>query len=335
MDTSNSLNQQFFADLFAKLPLAGPEERLEIIQKLGEQYTYQNCVNYLGYINAAKVFVSTSAPTAFFSGISSALNQASAYLPFFSFQPTDAEMQKDKALISKRKREEEVVDPNKHAPKKPRIELSKVKIIHIGQVHALPFDQNPPQEFMNIVIRCQISIGQYIMKNPNFLVVKESLKTDYTDLLQFPSWVDGTKKLFPKGFPDNIDDMNELQKKFLYNEGAVYTLFFLGMIPCIYKSIHEDAAEYVKNNQNSLEKIATNPEINYNLREEEAIKCIKELVIKKDMQTSSNGDITILLVYGAAHDFKPYCTREGFESEFIDHSDEFRAFYKKISLANK
>lgn len=259
---------------------------------------------------------------------------ASAYLPSFTLLSTETEIQNDKVASSKRKREDDVVDPNKKAVKKSHDKRNKIKVIHLGQVHARPFEEHPDTKFMDIVINCQLLIGHYILRNLNCLVVQESISTDYTDPMQIPSWHKDIKRVFPKGFPANIYIMNDLQKKFLFEKGAVRILFFLEKIPCVYKSIHEDAAKYVRAHQDTLEKMKSTPEITFNFREEEAIKCIKEIVINKGAQ-SPNEDITILLVYGPDHDFEPYCIKEGFEYEFVDYLFPYRTYMEenKVKLS--
>ena len=101
-----------------------------------------------------------------------------------------------------------------------------------------------------------------------------------------------------------------LQKRFLYENGAGLTLFYLGEIPKVYKSIHKEISENI-----DRKILKDNFELIFKPREEEAISCAKEAAIK---QLGELNNATIILMFGKAHNFLPYCEKEEFELETIN-----------------
>lgn len=185
-----------------------------------------------------------------------------------------------------------------------------MKIIHIKQRHKLPFDIKTSPEFKESTVRSQFMVAQEIRKYPGCPIVAEGCSDDISDATSH-LFSEVAQLVFPKGFPTNFDDLTTQQKDFLYDQGAAWVLFFLGKIPSIYKSIHKEADITLA--QGVLEGFKAEkiyPSLNL-----EAIACSKEAAIKHFNQLDG---ITVILVYGYHHDFKPYCEKEEIEYETIN-----------------
>lgn len=164
-----------------------------------------------------------------------------------------------------------------------------MKIIHLQQRHKSPFGMATP-EIIDTTVQSQFNLAQEIKKRSEYPVLLEGLYEDINFISQSTSLLfDVVKMLFPQGFPTGFNELTELQKKFLYEEGTVMTLFYLRMIPAVYKTM-DKATPFCQ-------------------REPEAIKHCK--TVAKD-----NGTVT--LVYGRDHNFKPYCDKEKIDYETID-----------------
>src|SRR3990167_4683780 len=129
-----------------------------------------------------------------------------------------------------------------------------MRIIHINQAHK-PALANPPQEIIDEIIRSQFQVGQELKKYTGYPILLESLHKDLSDASSFSLEMAkislSAKILFPEGFPKNFSNLDPIQKNFLYDQGVVFTLFYLGEIPVLYKSIHGE----VRNNVDQLLKL--------------------------------------------------------------------------------
>ena len=76
-------NSEALKLIFNQLALASPKDSIALIEKLGTQYTYQNCAKYIGYGYAAKAFAN-DATTCFSNSFSFVFNKATSYLPVYS-----------------------------------------------------------------------------------------------------------------------------------------------------------------------------------------------------------------------------------------------------------
>ncbi|OGT38924.1 MAG: hypothetical protein A3F12_01960 [Gammaproteobacteria bacterium RIFCSPHIGHO2_12_FULL_38_14] len=188
-----------------------------------------------------------------------------------------------------------------------------MRIIHINQAHK-PALANPPQEIIDEIIRSQFQVGQELKKYTGYPILLESLHKDLSDASSFSLEMAkislSAKILFPEGFPKNFSNLDPIQKNFLYDQGVVFTLFYLGEIPVLYKSIHGE----VRNNIDQQISEGRYGQV-FTPRELEAIECAKETAIKT-FKTLDKA--TIIIVFGGGHNFKPYCDKEGFEYELIN-----------------
>src|SRR6185312_589694 len=99
-------------------------------------------------------------------------------------------------------------------------------------------------------------------------------------------------ELFPdKKFPDNYSDLNEKQKKFLYQNGGALTLLLLGKISHIYKTYFDSDQKY-RMHQEAQEYASTL----FKPPEDLALTLAKQAA----QQTQKS---EVLIIFGAHHDF--------------------------------
>jgi hypothetical protein len=184
-----------------------------------------------------------------------------------------------------------------------------MKIIVITQQHKLPFGIEPTQQIIDATIRLQLKVADELKKQPDYPIVIEGLCEDATedDAL---SIADVVKWMFPAGIPTDFNELSGSQKDFLYKYGATRTLFYLGEILLLFKSIHKDVSDALDKriSQGDYQDI-------FALREIEAINCAKEAATKYCGKTEG---ATVILVFGGGHDFESRCRDEGIEYELID-----------------
>jgi hypothetical protein len=198
-----------------------------------------------------------------------------------------------------------------------------MRIIHITQQHKLPFGMKPTSECVESTVQSQFKVAHEIKKHPEYPVLEEGLYENASEAKAYP-FSGIVKMIFPDGFPNTYSDLTKLQKEFLYEEGAVRTLFYLGDIKSIYKSIHKDASDTV-----SKEISEGKYEHVFMPRELEAIECAKEAALENFRNLD---DASIFLVYGGGHDFKPHCDRERFDYEKVDTVSSTRPAKKFTGL---
>lgn len=189
-------------------------------------------------------------------------------------------------------------------------EIKKMKIIHIKQRHNLPFNIKPTDDYIESAAHSQFLVAQSIKKMKNYPILDEGLCEDILESANLEPMSSIARAVFFDGMPDDFDELTSLQKEFLYDYGGAHTLLFLGDIHTLYKSIHRETAKEIDKrieNGNFLDMLVP--------REEEAMSCAKEIAINK---FDNLDHATIIIVYGAAHDFSPYCKKEGFIYETID-----------------
>lgn len=177
-----------------------------------------------------------------------------------------------------------------------------MKLTHLGQTHQLPFGYKASPEFIEKMVESQIKVANYIKSHPNALVFLEGLTENYSgipdEMLSFTA-----KMIFPNGLPDNVVELNLLQKKFLYDfDGSVRVMNFLGELKNIYRTITPEQSAIVdfKISEGDYNHIFTT-------REKAAMDCIQE-VVKENSAIKE-----VIVVYGDVHDFAQHCRAYGFE----------------------
>jgi len=185
-------------------------------------------------------------------------------------------------------------------------------------MHKQPFGAQPLPKVFDETVRSQFKVAKEIIKHPGCPVLKEGLIENVSDSAVYPLAKVVKEILFPNGFPKHFNELTEVQKDFLYEEGAAITLFYLGEIPSIYKSIHKEVSDVIDKQiseqitigEDKIEVVTKYiPQ-----RDMEAIECAKEAAIQHFGNFES---ATVIIVMGKHHDLKPYCDKEGLEYEVI------------------
>jgi hypothetical protein len=181
----------------------------------------------------------------------------------------------------------------------------KIEFIHVQQMHSVD-DLKPNKDLYEAVIHSQLAVAKAIKAHPECPVLLEALYEDGAHDSAFPAIHRKVQEKFPTGFRYEFQELSYSQKKLIYSKGAPRILFFLGEIPGLYKTIHKE------------EGIAIDRQIAAGLtdgifkpREEQAVLCVKEAAAKIDVSK-------FLVIFGSAHNFKPFCKREGFSHTAID-----------------
>jgi len=147
----------------------------------------------------------------------------------------------------------------------------------------------------------------------------------------YPGEIEEIKSIFPQGLPENTNILNDQQKKVLYNHGGATLLFLLNEIPALHKSLSSAAASTVNTTLGTVPSVtgvkdrdvpkSVNRLFDQKaselrpLREREAIQQVK--VVATMYFAERLDQATVILVYGSAHNFKPYCDKNGIKYEKI------------------
>lgn len=188
--------------------------------------------------------------------------------------------------------------------------------IHIAQKHASDMVV-PSQKDIDEVVCSQLKVAEVIKKYIGYPVVVEGLTEDGNPEDVFEKTREGARCMFPFGISSAITQLNEEQKKALYDLGAPQVMWFLGEMPSIYKAIHEEVSVSI---DSAIDAELNSQDMNINNvmkkmfleREIEAIKCTGE-ALKKQQKFN-----TALVVFGSDHDFRSLCYEYGFSHEKID-----------------
>jgi hypothetical protein len=182
----------------------------------------------------------------------------------------------------------------------------------------------PTQETIEAIVQSQLKVIKAIKERPNSIVMEEGRYQNINDsdlddanYNMFNSAVGimrlAARSIFPQGVNQDCHALTALQKKFIYEKGGTLTLFYLGEISSIYKSIHKEVGDAIH------QQVRSNDFSSIDLpREKEAVACAKEAVMEH--YGRCNGS-SVLVVFTASHDFKPLCDQEGFSFESIEASD--------------
>jgi hypothetical protein len=121
------------------------------------------------------------------------------------------------------------------------------------------------------------------------------------------------RSIFAQGVNQDYNALTALQEKFIYENGGALTLFYLGEISSIYKSIHKEVGDAIH------QQVRSNDFSSIDLpREKEAVACAKEAVMEHYGRLNGS---SVLVVFTANHDFRPLCDQEGISHESIEASD--------------
>lgn len=191
-----------------------------------------------------------------------------------------------------------------------------LEVEFLPQIHAPSWQPSVSEEEFETVVKSQFKILKKLAAAPHATVFVEYLTPDYT----LPASVKKSRELFADGIPDWHSKLTREQKQALY-WGATDVAKQLNLNRSYRVTSMSPLAEsknlnWVRNNRgsgspehlHSLVATHTNPELTYRvlqLREEWAVTNIKNYAKSTEYQEEP-----IFLVYGAAHDFPRYTSRE-------------------------
>ena len=216
----------------------------------------------------------------------------------------------------------------------------KINFIHVKQIHGpnLPLLQAMLKDKYNITfpiallkratqdsqeraIRSQLKVAEAILKHPDCPVLDENLDCDITlDTIyekkkehEFSEKKAQFEKIFPGRELPEFDALNDIQKELLCEYGAPQVLHVLQKITAVYKSVHPEQLQAFEEQAKSGNVKQILSEQLMSAREKEAIACAREAAIMHNHST-------VLVVYGALHNFKYHCREAGFSYKKIDCS---------------
>lgn len=199
-----------------------------------------------------------------------------------------------------------------------------MRIIHLGQYHYVNTELSI--DFWEQVVQSQFAIAKIIQQNPYCPVVCEATdrnrkRHEYKDNEGLSVGKRGIsfqemRQIFPLGLPNSYADLNNPQKDALYAFGGTLVLFFLNIIPALYRSADEMTAgctrHFVANDmQKALDSRIGDAEYQRKLailnlmREENALVMCQQAVAAHFNNAGASS--SVILVYGGMHNFKPLC----------------------------
>lgn len=207
--------------------------------------------------------------------------------------------------------------------------LTEMEIVHLGQLHTVGPKATP--QFREAVVRSQLAVAKEVRYQPSANIILESLTEDldpklYELLLKGGPGTDVAlaRRAFPKGMPKTYEECNEAQRDFIYNYGAVPTMYYLGEVKHVRAAIapqvnNELAARAQiygekKYGDSWVSKIKWDPTLSYLLlyrREVEALK-----MAEKAVKENPNA---VLVIFGAGHSFSYHLDR--FPNVTLDEKD--------------
>ncbi len=183
-----------------------------------------------------------------------------------------------------------------------RVNLLSHRFIHIRQMHKVP----GKEDYLDAVVSSQLKVIQAIRRYPHCPVLAESLDERITKRDCDREDILTAKLLFSEGIPLTLEGLSPRQKAFIYHHHAPDLLLFLGELPALEKTIHKEVSKEM------LQKaLAGDVSMRDEGREKEAVLCAKETF-------ATQACSTVLVVFGALHDFKPLCEAVGLIHEQID-----------------
>lgn len=176
----------------------------------------------------------------------------------------------------------------------------KIYVTHIMQEHAFNAQNATPPQIDRIAYS-QFQIIKEILANPDHMIVLEGLMEDMTPETKdsWPMCINDAHELFSNGIPEKFSELTSLQKMFLAERGGPSTLYFLGKIDYIHKSM--GTSFYKKHKKEAYEDPAEFEDMDFSLtaREIKAITCLQRAA-----QKTGNKEVHVFLIFGALHNFE-------------------------------
>lgn len=207
-----------------------------------------------------------------------------------------------------------------------------MRVVHLAQTHAFFGDGfKPTQELFDQTVHSQWVMAQLIKQNPHCAVVTENVFQDLTyreysrgrgiRCGPYELTVAKINKIFPKGLPNQLGDLNRAQKEALYCFGAGLVLLFLNIIPVLYDNsvdknialtlqvfLDTEAREAEKTGLRTQEYLQKFDRIDA-LREKDAVAAVIRAakIHYKEVEKST----IVIIIYGSAHSFESHCLKNG------------------------
>jgi len=169
-------------------------------------------------------------------------------------------------------------------------------VVHLAQVHWSPKAENDPI-MLKSIWESQKAIAEYLLANPDAAVFAEG----YSHTLKTP----------PCGPNDNIipkklDSLPSNVRKFFIQYGAAQSLYDLGKIEIIHRSITPKNAAKIDEaiQQERLKETSAGDELDSLIYEQREQALIKE--VRSFLKHPENRNRKIVIIFGAAHDFSKY-----------------------------
>lgn len=195
-----------------------------------------------------------------------------------------------------------------------------MKITHLGQLHKKPFGHRPTQEFLECVVDSQLKVIAYIKAHPDVPVLHEGLSENYYGVR--PDEKLKAQMIFPNGIPGK-SFLTHIQKEYLYNNGGVFALFYLGELEKVYKAIHPEVSVVINQGvANGNLSLILEP------RQREAIACAQEVMLSNPSTQS------VILVFGDSHDFQRYASEYPVEFEKVSLVDQEQYCRAQLAESN-
>jgi len=186
-------------------------------------------------------------------------------------------------------------------------------VLYLKQHHYVP-DRNDAA-IINKVAHSQFDVAQEILTKPGALIFPESLTENLNPALYQKlkamngSMVGAAETIFPNGMPDNFEELSAVQTEFIAELGASKTLFFLGEVDHVQRSMDPKVSQQIDAEIQQLQKqygpdlevmVEYDPKLRYLIfeaRENELYKEVQETTKKPE-----NAGKPVVVIFGGAHD---------------------------------
>jgi hypothetical protein len=210
----------------------------------------------------------------------------------------------------------------------------KIEFVHIPQRHREPFHdyESRTEDEITKVAKSQLKVADAIRgelsKNYNCFIIDEDSSED-SNIDSIPVGVlNLLKKEFNRGLPKSFQKLSLIQKRLLCEYGAARVLLVLKEINTIYKCMEKETAAKIRGilDTKSHAVLAAEHKFIKDDREKEVIKLAQKIISRQHHPHLTN--FTFLVIFGASHDFKAHCDKEGFTHRRVLGTVEYYPQYE-------
>ncbi len=193
----------------------------------------------------------------------------------------------------------------------------KIEFVHIPQRHREPFHdyESRTEEEITKVAKSQLKVAEAIKdelsKNSNCFIIDEDSSEDF-NIDSIPVRVlNLLKTAFNSGLPKSFQKLSLIQKRLLCEYGAARVLLVSKEINAIYKCMEKETAAKIREILHTKSHAVLEAEHKFikDDREKEVIKLAQKIIRRQHHHLTN---FTFLVIFGASHDFKAHCDKEGF-----------------------